>query len=283
MAVLDIIGAITRKFTFRPNQLYAESLRRLNPNMYADTTMCALVLEDNPVVNDSRLDFESFPENWQESYAVNYKELGGQRAPQPLRVAYQDGNWGEFTLELVFRAGEGRVESGKTLTALDLDQILIEMERKVRWCQALTFPLERKLGNQASRMFTNAFRSGLLTQEDIQKAGGFHMTRNDPPMLLIVVGSWWVQRAYATSVAITWEGPYHPISARPYGARVSIGMKPVKAVYPTWHSIRNQAGLGGYESGAKGETVSPNPLITGAQGPSVGAEFGGNTLGGLFR
>ena len=53
-----------------------------NSGQYSRTSMCALVLEDNPVGPDSRLDFESFPgdEGLEETYATQpYREMGGDR------------------------------------------------------------------------------------------------------------------------------------------------------------------------------------------------------------
>ena len=246
-----------------------------NPGIYHDTTPCELVLEDNPVGEDSSLEFESFPGEVEETYALNeYREMGGDRMPQPSFVAYRGGNWNPFTLQLIFRAGRrqgdqiaqqaGLRTTPLALTDAELQQILIRMERKVRWCQALGFPLERALGETTVRQITSSARANQFaaaqgippSQSTTEKLSS--LRRNDPPIVLIVFGSWWVQRAYAKNVSVKWTGPWHPISVRPYGAEVTITFQPIKAVYPTWQLIRDQAGQYGYD-------VDPgnNPLVRG--------------------
>lgn len=238
---------------------------------YYRTSMCALVLEDEPVGSDSRLEFESFPGEVDETYSVNqYREMGGDRMPQPSHIAYRGGSWSPWTLTLVFRAGIRQADQATAnrparpgdLDNASLEQQLIEMERKVRWCQALTFPLERSLGGLESRRIqaqVNAANAQLGAQGlppsglTTQSING--LRRNDPPIVLVVFGSWWVQRAYAENVSIKWQGPWHPESVRPFGAEVSITLKPLKAVYPTWNLIREQAGVGGFNNA--------NPFVTG--------------------
>lgn len=239
-------------------------------NQYGRTQVCALVLEDEPVGSDSRLDFESFPGEVEETYSVNqYREMGGDRMPQPSHVAYRGGTWSPWTLTLLFRAGirqadqatAARLPRTDDVTNAQLEQMLIEMERKVRWCQALTFPLERSLGALESRRVlgrlstANAALANTPGSPTINATQTLNeMKRNDPPIVLVVFGSWWVQRAYVENVSIKWQGPWHPESVRPYGAEVSITLKPIKAVYPTWGLIREQAGVGGFDN---------NPLATG--------------------
>lgn len=227
---------------------------------YARTEMCALVLEDNPVGADSRLAFESFPGEIEETYAVNeYREMGGDRMPQPSFVAYRGGNWSPFQLNLVFRAGVKQAdtlqrEAPGQLSDTQLQQLLIEMERKVRWCQALTFPLQRNLGETTQkRVLKNAaaasqFLKAASPPSQSASEAISNLRRNDPPTVLIVFGSWWTQRAYAKNVSIKWVGPWHPETVRPYGAEVSITFQPIKVEYPTWQSVRNQAGSFGYST-----------------------------------
>lgn len=238
---------------------------------YGRMSMCALVLEDNPVGDaDSQLHFESFPgaDGIEETYAVNsYREMGGDRMPQPSHVAYRGGNWSPFSLRLIFRAGVREVQNKRTGGAAaaaqalttqngfgdaEFQQILIEMERKVRWCQALTFPLERGLGEFEERRFARraqAAQSALRISEslmaDTTEALG-SLRRNDPPIVLIVFGSWWIQRGYCTNVSVRWTGPWHPDTCRPYGAEVNLTFQPLKAQYPTWQDILAQAGAVGY-------------------------------------
>jgi hypothetical protein len=223
-------------------------------------SQCAIVLEDEPVGSDSRLNFESFPPQISETYGLDqYRQMGGDRMPQPAYVAYRGGNWGPFSLQLAFRAGlSGQASEalyGKSIeeiTQADVEQVLIEMERKVRWCQALAFPLERGLGSTGERIMARARAAGVTPSEAATEALG-KLRRNDPPIVLVVFGSWWVQRGYVTSVTIDWQGPYHPSSVRPHGAQVTLQIQPLKSTYPTWNLIRDQAG----------GTQMQSPLITG--------------------
>lgn len=225
-----------------PNQLV--------PNASIEgVSMCALVLEDNPVGEDSKLVFESFPseEGIEESYSVNqYQEMGGERMPQPGFVSYRGGNWGAFQVKLVFRAGlHAPPVPADQLASSDIEQQLIEMERKVRWCQALTFPLERSLGATGQRILARAQTTGVQPTAAATSAVD-RLRRNDPPIVLVTFGAWYTVRGYTQSVNIRWTGPWHPLTARPYGAEVSITIQPIKAEYPTWQSIRNAAGVAGF-------------------------------------
>lgn len=236
---------------------------------YDRLSMCAIVLEDEPVGADSRLEFESWPGELEEVYSVNeYREMGGDRMSQPSHVAYRGGNWQPFTLTLTFRAGlrkpgqQQNRAAPQVVTDAEIQQLLIEMESKVRWCQALCFPLERRLyGSSLSRATADINRQletvnnpTRYTNEQIRNTS---LRRNDPPIVLIVFGSWWVQRCYAKNVSIKWQGPWHPETVRPHGAEVSISFMPIKSTYPTWNLIRFQAGAGGYDQ------ANQDPLITG--------------------
>jgi len=228
--------------------------------------MCALVLEDNPVGDDSRLVFESFPsdEGIEEAYSVSqYQEMGAERMPQPGFVAYRGGNWSAVSLKLVFRAGlVAAPVSVDQLASSDIEQQLIEMERKVRWCQALTFPLERSAGAAGQRILARARTAGVRPTAATTSAVD-RLRRNDPPIVLVTFGAWYTIRGYATSVSIRWTGPWHPTTARPYGAEVAITVQPIKAEYPTWQSIRNAAGVGGFT------TATPQ---RNSQAPVLGTE-----------
>lgn len=213
---------------------------------YTNVRQCALVLEDNPVNGDSRLEFESFPEDGiEESYSVNgYREIAGGRMPQPGFAAYRGGNWSSFTLVLKFRAGGQAPTRKATLSAItesDLEGILIEMQRKARWCQALCFPLERQATSLTNRIQRRA-RTGGISESALQQAGLGQLTRNDPPLVLVVFGSFLTLRCYCTGYAIKWEHPFHPATAHPYGAEVSLQFQRLELEYPTWETIRNQAG-----------------------------------------
>jgi hypothetical protein len=229
---------------------------------------CALVLEDSPVDGDSKLQFNSFPSEITEQYAVaQYKEIGGEKMSQPAFASYNGGNWGPFTLKLQFVAGEADPDIAllaerdiRTIQTHELDKMLTDMERKVRWCQALPFPLEKQgvgaafSGRVLSRLnMSGADAAQVKTVSDALN----NLKRFDPPVVLIVFGSWWVQRAYVTNVEVTWKGPWHPESVRPGSADVAIQFQPIKAAYPTWQNIRNQAGT--YSAGAN----SQNALLRG--------------------
>lgn len=214
---------------------------------------CALVLEDNPVGADSRLEFETFDTGLEEGYAVtSYKELAGERMPQPGYVNYRGGDWQPFNLKLMFYAGTAlasgtgvsQASGPSAYDAADIENILIEMESKVRWCQALTFPLERSAGSIGKRVLARANTANVEASAAATEAVG-KLRRNDPPFVLIVFGSWMVIRGYVLNTSIKWKEPFHPVSARPYGAEVDISFKPSLIEYPTWDTIRNRAGQGG--------------------------------------
>jgi hypothetical protein len=226
-------------------------------------SQCAIVLEDEPVGPDSRLNFESFPPAIEETYSLQQpREMGGERMPQPAYTAYRGGNWGPFQLSLKFRAFGEDLAAQKppaSITLNDIDQVLIQMERKVRWCQALTFPLERGLGRVGEQILARAASAGVTPSAESTEAIG-KLRRNDPPVVLIVFGSWWVQRGYVTNWTTQWEGPFHPVTVRPYGATVNLQIQPIKSVYPTWQLIRDQAG----------QSQGAAPLISGVVGGLAG-------------
>lgn len=213
---------------------------------FSNVAMCALVLEDNPVGEDSKLVFESFPpDGIEESYAVTgYREIAADRMPQPGFAAYRGGNWSAFTLELKFRAGNalGRpIASLQELSVADLEGILTDMERKVRWCQALCFPLERDARTFRERIIANARTAG-FSEQDLEAVNRGQLPRHDPPYVLVQFGSWLTLRCYATGYSIKWEHPFHPATVQPYGATVSLSFQRLDLDYPTWQTVRNQAG-----------------------------------------
>jgi len=213
---------------------------------YSNVAQCALVLEDNPVEGDSRLNFESFPEDGiEESYGVTgYREIASSRMPQPGHVAYRGGNWSAFSVNLKFRAGDqvGRQVSLTSLQPSDLESILLNMQRKVRWCQALAFPLERDATTFNQRVISRAISSGISGQALVGELQGLQLTRNDPPFVLVVFGSFLTLRCYLTGYSIKWTHPFHPVTAQPYGAEVNLQFMRLDLDYPTWHTIRNQSG-----------------------------------------
>jgi hypothetical protein len=216
---------------------------------YRRTSMCALVLEDNPVGDDSRLAFESFPQRIEQSYSLApYKTLGGNRMPQPAFAVYDGGNWNPIPLELTFIVGGITAPVGLTaanLSAQDFENLYIDLEGKVNWTEAICFPLERA-NTSAQRIVANAAMRN-PNQPAIQQASiaASKLKRNDPPFVLLVFGAWRIIRGYCTGWSCSWEGPWHPIAARPGTAHVKMTFMPIMPVYPTWQSIRNQAGQTG--------------------------------------
>lgn len=209
------------------------------------TVPCALVLENEPQGADSRLQFESFPDQIEEAYAVNaYREIAADRMSQPGFVAYRGGNWSSFALELQFRAeGSTGGRNIEQLLTSDIETILLDMERKARWCQALAFPMERTdhetiaRVQSAASLIANAF-GGLA----LQNVNLSQLKRNDPPMVFVVFGSFLVLRCYLTNYSLRWDGPFHPVTAQPYGCTVTLTLQRLDKSYPTWETIRNSAG-----------------------------------------
>jgi|CXWL01.1.fsa_nt_gi hypothetical protein len=228
---------------------------------YNDTSMCALVLEDVPAASDdSRLVFETFPGTLEQSYSLSpYRKIGGNRMPQPSFATYQGGDWGPFPLTLKFRAAERVAVDPNNLAPADLEGLLIEMERKVNWTEAICFPLERA-NLEAQRIVARASASNAAFPSAAATDAAAKLRRNDPPFILIVIGSWRTIRGYCTNWRCTWEGPWHPISARPYGATVSMTFVPIMPEYPTFQTIRDQA---------KGFTVASPGASPGLAGQAV--------------
>jgi hypothetical protein len=231
--------------------MVATGLNNLVENVAYSRVPCALVLEGNPAGADSRLDFESFPaDGFEEAYAVSgYDEQAAERMPQPSYVVYRGGNWSSFTLELKFRAGDvlGRQTSLENVNTSDLNDILVAMERKARWCQALQFGLERDASQDIARILTTSATGGQSSdalngkvKEALAAIG--KVPRSDPPYVLVVIGSFLLLRTYVTGVTIKWEGPFHPITAQAYGCTVNIAFQRLDTTHPTWKSVRESAG-----------------------------------------
>lgn len=209
--------------------------------------ICAIVLEDRPTGIDARMPFESFEQEIEEAYALNgYQEYAEKRMPQPGYAAYRGGNWSPMNLTLHFRA-DGALPARPSFietvvpTDQEIEGILIDMERKIRWFEALGFPLRRSASAFADRQIARARSAGLNPLPATQQALR-NQVRNDPPIVLIVFGSFLVLRGYITNVSLRWQPPFHHVTARPYGCTVTISFQRLDAEYPTWRSIRNSAG-----------------------------------------
>jgi hypothetical protein len=187
--------------------------------------------------------FESFPGEITESHSASYRGLGGFFMPQPLFALYRGGDWAPVELKLVFRAGENALTS-----AASLDQLLKQMEDKVRWCQALTFPMGSNTGIPKAAvacslsaldwtsLTAQAQTLTLNVKQYIVSTLGYDPF---PPIILVIFGSWWTLRGFAESVTVRWNSPWHPHSVKPYGAEVTIRIHPQRQGYPTWDVIRN--------------------------------------------
>jgi hypothetical protein len=209
-----------------------------------NTSNCAIVLEDRPAGIDARMSFQSFEQEIEEQYALNaYQEYAQNRMPQPGYASYRGGNWSSMNLTLNFQADgklNRRIALGEVQTS-DVEGILIDMERKVRWFEALGFPLRRTADAFADRQIQRARAAGFTPSAAVQKALK-DQVRNDPPIFLVVFGSFLVVRGYATNITLRWKPPYHPETVRPYACTVNLAIQRIEASYPTWQSIRNQAG-----------------------------------------
>lgn len=244
----------------------------------------ALVIEDPPrdpskpnqPIIQERLDFQSYPRAIEEVYQLAaYREIAGNRMPQPGFVGYRGGNWGDFPLELQFRAGiptptdpgtqfdlQQEIQNIALMPIAGFDtptmqQILIENELNVRWCQAIAFPLQRTLGNTAVSQVTGPMG---LTQSGAANVSGAgtslqsattqlaKLGRFDPPIILIQFGTWLTIRGFVKNVRIRWEEPFHPRTGRAYGATVSFNFQPMMSFYPNFQSIAAMPGGNEYLS-----------------------------------
>ena len=61
-------------------------------------------------------------------------------------------------------------------------------------------------------------------------------------MVLVVFGSFLTLRCYVTGYTIKWEHPFHPVTAQPYGAVVTLQFMRLEKQIPTWRSNRNSVG-----------------------------------------
>jgi len=209
-----------------------------------NTANCAIVLEDQPTGVDGRMAFQSFEQEIEEAYGVTgYQEYAKERMPQPGYAAYRGGNWSAMNLTLNFQA-DGVLPAGadpRNIKASDVEGILVDMERRIRWFEALGFPLRRTAGAFADRQIQRATTTGFAPSATTQKALRSQV-RNDPPIFLVVFGSFLIIRGYLANISLRWKPPYHPETMRPYACAVTMSIQRLDADYPTWQSIRNSAG-----------------------------------------
>jgi len=178
----------------------------------APPTMCALVLEKEPTEANT-LRFESFPveEGIAENYSSKWSADTQTRASEPLVWMWSGGGWSEYTITLEFAAGLWDRQDDPR----DDEQLLKAMEAKVRWLQAIAFPKGQKQPPGLSLSYVG-----------------------DPPYVLLVFGSFMTLRCVCTGVIVKWKAPFHPNSARPYAASVSIQLQRVSGFYPDFYRIK---------------------------------------------
>lgn len=187
---------------------------------------CSIALKEKPT---ERLLFESFPSMITETYSVRYRSKN-TRATATTFNYYQGGDYGDFSLTLYFAAGLHQAInttiSGRHLQkqampeisrkTLQTDTELQKMENKVRWLEALCFPRPDKQRLSKTRKFVVAGR---------------------PPRVLVTFGRFITIDGQSTGVTIRWGAKFHPISARPYAAEVTIGFKRLSTFYLDWYDV----------------------------------------------
>lgn len=186
---------------------------------------CSISLKDDPV---ERLPFESFPGPISESYSANWSPSTGGRRSAAIRASYKGGNFGGFTLDLVFVAGlHKNMKSPSQAYKVQYDAIadvnaaLQEMEKKVRWLQGTMFP-------KAAIRRTSAMR-----MKGAPAPG-------DPPRVLVTYGRFMTFEGVVTRGTIVWGGvtkKFHPVSVRPFDAKVSLSITRLHTFYPDWYDI----------------------------------------------
>lgn len=220
--------------------------------------MCAIQLEEDPR-SQYRVQFESVPpQGIVEGYQANFSAASGRGAPQPAFRRWTGGDWQPIQLDLEFRAGafskkgasqqSGQQQQGTSQTDKSalINELASDMEKKVRLLQAMSFPKppQERTANQK-----------LLPPAPLI------------PFVLLVFGDFVTYRGYVTSTQITWKEPWHPVSARPLTAHVSITFQPIMAFYPDFYDVQN-------------------PQLRGSVFNAVSAlekQFGTNTLTNTFK
>jgi hypothetical protein len=197
-------------------------------------TQCSITLKDVPT---ERLLFESFPTSLSEGYNTKWDTLNAGAATADFRGKYGGGNFDPFSLSLEFvaglhpkvnrRAGLGvefvlkESSYGRETRIADdryLDQELVMLERKVRWLQALGLPRPTRQ----------------------RPAGGRGVVEGEPPEVLITIGRFMTISGIVTSTNTSWKPPFHPVSARPYTAEVSLTIKRLFTFFPDWYDVAEQ-------------------------------------------
>jgi len=142
--------------------------------------------------------------------------------------------------------------SDSQLASRVVSQMLSRMISKVRWCQALAFPMGEDVVEDAkfdldalkardkfrgtySKVTEDVERTFMGAAKAISSEIGFAPF---PPMILIFFGTWWKFRGYVKAVTVEWEAPWHPETVQPYGATVNLSLQPLMSGIPTHRKIR---------------------------------------------
>ena len=180
---------------------------------------CSISLKDDP---KEIILFESFPDNIKESHSAGWRTTSGL-APVSRNVTYSGGDYGGLSLDLIFVA----TLHPKTmpLTNWDQDYIdeyinqeLLELERKVRWLEALTFP------------------------RDPLNKGIHNSSSGIPPRVLVTFGEFLTIEGVVRDFGVTWS-KFHPSSVRPFVAEVNLSIQRVFNEYPTWYTVARRQGI----------------------------------------
>lgn len=168
---------------------------------------------------------EGIPERYQSNWKARIE--GG--ASEPPLWTWQGGGWANWTLTLEFHAGA--TEGGGSGSR---EEFLSAVERKARWILALGAPRGRK--RPPNQLRTNA-RPG------------------DPPIVLVVFGSFMTLRCICLGTNLTWLPPFEPKTVQPYSAKLEIALQRRSGFYPDWYTIaEGKKTLTNTEQGTKYET-----------------------------
>jgi hypothetical protein len=179
---------------------------------------CSIALRDEPT---QRLRFESFPETISEGYNVAYRPRRG-RTSATTAAHYSSGDYDAFNLKLTFYAGlNADLTAPSTVVngiagVVNYDAMLQDMEKKVRWLEALCLPKPK--------------RRRISSNRKIILAG-------EPPYVLITIGRFLTITGKVTRITTVWKGPFHPETARPRSADVNLSIKRIFDFYPDWYDV----------------------------------------------
>lgn len=197
---------------------------------------CSIALKEDP---RKKILFESFPDTISESYSANVQKVPNSLKPVTTLTKYGGGDYGNFALSLRFVAGLNTPFSGgndvlntkgvvssealKVLLDKSLKDELSLLEKKVRFLLALCFPKPPEdLRISAQEKLKENFVGGTT------------------PVVLISIGSFLTIEGQATSWDVQWSAPWHPETAQPYVADVTMSFIRLYNFFPDYYDIINQ-------------------------------------------